>query len=128
MKLCSICGVKNDRINQSYCARCHAEYMAIFRESPKQSKDVFMPRSCKSSLKKIQFIKSSVRKFTTKFIRAGLIVKKPCEVCQSEDVEVHHTNYLHPFEIKWLCAFHHNELHKNEKDTNNFGIPSDYFD
>lgn len=43
-------------------------------------------------------------------LRAGRLLKQPCEVCGStENIEAHHKDYSKPLEINWLCVTHHNE-------------------
>jgi hypothetical protein len=49
-------------------------------------------------------------------LRAGRIVKGPCEVCGTrEDVQKHHDDYSRPLEIRWLCRAHHAEHHNRER-------------
>lgn len=122
MKMCSVCGLKNNRATQNYCAKCYAEYLAIFKEKPP------FIESRLTHEDRVQFLKVSVRKFTAKLVMAGIIKKTPCEVCENKDAEIHHMNYLHPLEIRWLCSKHHAELHAKEKKTNNFGISPSCFD
>ena len=50
-----------------------------------------------------------------KALATGRLIKQPCEVCGSHDVEAHHTNYNNPLDIKWLCPVHHKEWHKNNQ-------------
>lgn len=41
-------------------------------------------------------------------VRAGRLVRKPCEVCEStERVEAHHHDYSKPLDVQWLCFFCH---------------------
>tara|TARA_Y100001938_G_scaffold130564_1_gene186665 strand:+ start:674 stop:1096 length:423 start_codon:yes stop_codon:yes gene_type:complete len=50
--------------------------------------------------------------------RAGVIKKKPCEVCGTEErVEAHHPNYNEPLNVMWLCASHHKEWHRENETT-----------
>lgn len=43
-------------------------------------------------------------------LKAGRIIKQPCEVCGIAGyVETHHKDYTKPLEINWLCIKHHNE-------------------
>jgi hypothetical protein len=44
-------------------------------------------------------------------LRDGRLVKQPCEVCGSTDVQAHHDDYSKPLEVRWLCFVHHRELH-----------------
>jgi hypothetical protein len=45
-------------------------------------------------------------------IRAGRIVKQPCEKCGCAKVHAHHDDYAKPLDVRWLCAAHHREHHK----------------
>ena len=44
-------------------------------------------------------------------IRAGNLIKKPCEVCGEVKVQAHHEDYSKPLKVIWLCFKHHRELH-----------------
>jgi hypothetical protein len=46
--------------------------------------------------------------------KKGTIEKLPCEKCGTKElVEAHHPNYNEPFNIMWLCCYHHKEWHRN---------------
>jgi len=36
--------------------------------------------------------------------------KKPCEVCGKLEVEAHHDDYKKPYNVRWLCKHHHEEV------------------
>ena len=43
-------------------------------------------------------------------LRAGKLVKQPCEKCGSTHrVHGHHDDYDKPLEVRWLCPLHHAE-------------------
>ena len=42
-------------------------------------------------------------------LKAGRLIKQPCEVCGELNVEAHHKDYTKSLEINWLCITHHNE-------------------
>lgn len=44
-------------------------------------------------------------------IRDGRLVKSPCWICGSIDVEAHHPDYSAPLDVVWLCSAHHHEIH-----------------
>ena len=46
-------------------------------------------------------------------LRAGLIVRKPCEVCGKEKAHAHHDDYSRPLDVRWLCTTHHAEWHRH---------------
>jgi hypothetical protein len=53
-------------------------------------------------------------KLVRKAIFNKWIIKKPCEVCGSEDnVHAHHDNYLEPLSVRWLCCAHHKQWHRD---------------
>lgn len=45
-------------------------------------------------------------------VNKGLISKRPCEICQSDDrVQKHHDDYSKPLDVRWLCYLHHKQVH-----------------
>lgn len=48
-------------------------------------------------------------------IRAGRLIKKPCEVCGILKVEAHHDDYSKPLDVRWLCKKHHVKI-EQQKD------------
>lgn len=48
---------------------------------------------------------------TASALRRGLLVRQPCEVCRSEDVDAHHDDYERPTKVRWLCRKHHKAEH-----------------
>jgi len=60
-----------------------------------------------------QIKKIRVRALTRSYIKAGKLIKQPCEVCGYDKyVEAHHDDYDKPMDIRWLCRNHHREHHK----------------
>ena len=46
--------------------------------------------------------------------RSGLLIPEPCETCGTEDyIHGHHDDYLKPLKIRWLCAAHHHQWHRD---------------
>lgn len=57
-----------------------------------------------------------VRSKTNNAIISGKLARQPCEVCGTTiDVHAHHDDYSKPFEVRWLCRKHHNELHRGRE-------------
>jgi len=57
--------------------------------------------------------KHQVRALTRSYVRAGKLIKMPCEKCGTKkNVEAHHDDYTKPMDIRWLCRLHHREHHK----------------
>jgi ribosomal protein S27AE len=48
-------------------------------------------------------------------LRAGRLVKQPCERCGEVKVQAHHDDYTRQLDVRWLCQPCHIEHHKEEK-------------
>ena len=59
--------------------------------------------------------RANVRRRARNAVRAGRIVKTPCEDCGEPIVEMHHEDYEKPLEVKWLCKPCHWLLHNEER-------------
>jgi hypothetical protein len=51
----------------------------------------------------------------TTAVRAGRMVRQPCEVCGEPKTHAHHDDYSKPLDVRWLCPKHHREHHRNSK-------------
>lgn len=58
-------------------------------------------------------VKAAARKAVYEAIRAGRIVRQPCEVCGSRRAQAHHDDYGKPLDVRWLCRAHHAEWHQH---------------
>lgn len=77
----------------------------------------------------VEYLKSYRESYPNKYkatnmvnnaIRDGKLFKEPCEVCGSEDsVHAHHDDYLKPLNVRWLCAAHHSQWHKDNGEAKN---------
>jgi hypothetical protein len=47
-----------------------------------------------------------------KAIKKGEITRQPCLICQSSEVEAHHSDYNKPIDVTWLCVTHHKAWHR----------------
>lgn len=57
--------------------------------------------------------KTRARQATLNAIRAGRLVRLPCEACGTTvRVEAHHPDYSKPLDVRWLCDTHHHEEHR----------------
>lgn len=47
-------------------------------------------------------------------IASGKMKREPCEVCGiDEHVHAHHDDYAFPLTVRWLCAAHHQQWHRD---------------
>lgn len=55
-------------------------------------------------------------------IRDDKLFKEPCAVCGStENIHAHHDDYAKPLNVKWLCAAHHCQWHRDNGEGANGG-------
>ncbi len=45
-------------------------------------------------------------------IKAGTLLRRPCEVCGEVRVDAHHEDYSKPLDVTWLCHTHHLARHR----------------
>lgn len=91
--LCKEC----DLIDEGWCKECDEHYQELKREYDKNGHYTFKQR---------------VRALTRSYIKAGILVRQPCEVCgATKKIEAHHDDYTKPMDIRWLCKQHHDEFH-----------------
>jgi hypothetical protein len=98
MMHCSRCGQEHQRINQHYCAKCHAAYMREWRKTHPLTGEAKR--------------KSNVRSFANAYQSRGLIEPQVCEMC-GEPAEKHHDDYNQPLNVRWLCRPHHLDIHSH---------------
>lgn len=62
-------------------------------------------------------LKDLARATFKRALKKGLIEKGTiCSKCGSnKNIEAHHPDYSKPYEVVWLCASHHKELHSEAK-------------
>ena len=58
-------------------------------------------------------VKTAARKAVYGEIRAGRIIRRPCEVCGDDKAQAHHDDYGKPLDVRWLCTTHHTEWHRH---------------
>lgn len=56
-------------------------------------------------------VKAAAHDATHEAIRAGLLVRQPCEVCGDPKTHAHHDDYAKPLEVRWLCRRDHQAWH-----------------
>ena len=53
----------------------------------------------------------AARRAVTRALKAGTLVRLPCEVCGNPLTQAHHDDHFKPLPVRWLCFRHHRELH-----------------
>lgn len=59
-----------------------------------------------------RFRRLYARKRVSRAVRLGRLVRQPCEVCGLSQAEGHHDDYDKPLQVRWLCAEHHRQHHR----------------
>lgn len=88
---------------RNYCKACHAKYM---RENRKKY----------SELSPEQRKKANARSIAGVYYRRGLIERKPCKRCGSNNSEKHHEDYNKSLSVEWYCRKCHLDLHQEKND------------
>lgn len=50
-----------------------------------------------------------------RYIKSGLVSRKPCEICGETNSHAHHDDYTRPLNVRWLCPIHHKEWHRHNE-------------
>ena len=56
--------------------------------------------------------KHNARSYARVYLARGKLVKRPCENCGNEQVEMHHADHSKPLEVTWLCRKCHLLVHR----------------
>lgn len=74
----------------------------------------------KAAYKKRNPNKAKAHAIVGRAVRAGKLFKKPCEICKVENnIHAHHDDYLEPLNVRWLCAAHHAQWHRDNGEAKN---------
>lgn len=91
-KRCKKCSIKKTKNSNNFRKEYHKEYIR------KDGLDNWCSKQIVYNLKKM-----------------GLIKKEKCIICGNENTFAHHCDYNKPWEVIWLCNYHHKEWHKNNE-------------
>ena len=118
------CGAERAPHQQRFCSACKAadsrKYRAIkgYTEKDKATRKIWA-RANRAKIKlrmetdPLFKLRITTRAVTNRYIKSGILIKQPCEVCGvMEKVEAHHDDYTKPMDVRWLCRSHHAEHHR----------------
>jgi len=107
---CSSCrgNIEANRVasGQKFCKECQRIYQNAYR---KKKNYLTIGKNTKA--------KHYARTYANTYLRRGKLKKMPCEVCGDTEVEMHHSDYSKPLEVRWLCRNHHMEDHKKSNNV-----------
>lgn len=98
--------VSGSKMNREYHRKYERKYFSI--DENKLRRNERMKRYRDDPLSRYKHV---ARWLTNKAIKAGRLIRKPCEICGKDEAEAHHDDYYKPLDVRWLCNFHHNEHH-----------------
>ena len=133
IKTCSKCGlekhlydfsvdhsVKSGR--RSYCKRCQSLYNITHPHynDPRIRKEYDERYQVKEDykIKHREDARNHRLKYPEKTrarLAGQVLQKEPCEVCGNPIAEAHHDDYSKPWEVRWLCKKHHEEVESGYK-------------
>lgn len=93
-----------------------AEYLKNYEKNKNYRKKYFS----ENSIKLLSYQKDKRNEFPERYkarylinnaVARGDINPQPCIVCGKENAHGHHTDYSKPFQVEWLCPYHHTQAH-----------------
>lgn len=95
------------------CKRCGGEL--VDRVAPRSGNQLrYCPRchlAAKRLARSVKPEKDRARSKVYLAVKAGKLVRRPCEVCGNPQSEAHHIDYANALQVQWLCRLHHRRLH-----------------
>lgn len=62
-------------------------------------------------LNDLQKMKDISRSYAGVYKRRGHLTPRPCQICGSSEVEMHHPDYSTPLRVEWMCRECHLDHH-----------------
>ncbi len=113
---------KNRRRPDGKCSRCKACYRLIYATKRQEIAD--QKRRYHATARYRLARKPAARRYRAKnrdkafarnavsrAIKAGTLIRMPCEVCGEPKTEAHHDDYSKLLDVRWLCFEHHLAVH-----------------
>lgn len=98
--------------------KTHEEYLEWYRDYRKKNRERIKKTNAKWRAANPGWNKKAkevylAHRLVNEAIKAGLIVRQPCEVCGTNELNrAHHDDYTKPLQVRWFCESHHRLLHK----------------
>jgi hypothetical protein len=74
------------------CKAAWAAYMRSYRDDP------------------VRRARNKARTALGYAVRAGKVLRGPCEECGARPTQAHHDDYSDPLKVRWLCRLHHQAI------------------
>jgi hypothetical protein len=95
-----------------YCSpRCYDAYSISDGKEKPPFLSKWKIRKKKEAKDPLIRVRQKTRAKTKDLLKQRSLKKRPCVVCQSQNVLPHHENYADPFNVIWLCEQHHTAYH-----------------
>ncbi len=92
---------------QNSCKKCDNERTAKYHQAhPEKPNEVKLAYIAKFPNRQ------KARTLVSQAIKKGLLVRKKCEICESDKSQAHHDDYTKPLDVRWLCSLHHIQWHQ----------------
>lgn len=119
---CKECTKASVKAARSRNPERYREWYRLYSHRPEvKAKNKLYAQGCgkeRRNKSTLEYMRRNPKKFGAQMmvrgaLLCGLLHKKPCEVCGSENrVQGHHDDYSKPLEVRWLCHPHHAEHHR----------------
>lgn len=108
---CIACGAALHGKSEHYCGvACEQNYRVSANDAP-PFLSKWKIRKRKGLQDPLVGIRHKTRAKSKALVKEGRIKRKPCVVCGSDDVLIHHEDYSNPYRVIWMCDLHHKEYH-----------------
>lgn len=94
---------------KSYCKKPGCPGRRACRECRNISSRAVRPKHRDLSFE--EKVKANARSYANVYLKRGLLIKQPCNLCGSPDSQMHHEDYTKPLKVDWLCRPCHLKLH-----------------
>ena len=114
-KVCELCGKEfPGKSNRRFCSRlcCNRVVNRVVCHSVFGKKNFNYKDGRRTNGKRSPEIDKCYRQLRTA-LRAELVIKEPCQICDNPGVAGHHEDYSKPLDVIWLCSKHHYAVHRN---------------